>query len=215
MEWTKIKPQHFLYTDMSMGNIGCMTVLLCLTAHLERLPTDRERVKHTHIRALRSLDEAMMKQGRTVDEAMMKVLEDSDKVAHKRSLNKDRQKRYRDKKDVGNALHNATDKSIVENKRVEKKGFTIPTLQQVSEYIKEQRYNTKPEQFMSHYEANGWKVGRNSMKCWKAAIRKWGSKDGKKPVAPSTETATPKPDPNFKRYQGGKIKDLTREIGGE
>ena len=24
-----------------------------------------------------------------------------------------------------------------------------------------------------HYESNGWKVGRNSMKDWKAAAKKW------------------------------------------
>jgi hypothetical protein len=29
------------------------------------------------------------------------------------------------------------------------------------------------EKFHAHYEANGWKVGRNAMKDWKAAVRKW------------------------------------------
>jgi len=26
---------------------------------------------------------------------------------------------------------------------------------------------------MDHYQSNGWKVGKNSMKDWKAAVRKW------------------------------------------
>jgi hypothetical protein len=29
------------------------------------------------------------------------------------------------------------------------------------------------EKFVAHYEANGWKVGRNAMKDWKASVRKW------------------------------------------
>jgi len=30
-----------------------------------------------------------------------------------------------------------------------------------------------PEKFLDHYESNGWKVGRNPMKDWKAAVRTW------------------------------------------
>lgn len=29
------------------------------------------------------------------------------------------------------------------------------------------------EKFYDHYEANGWKVGKNAMKCWQAALRNW------------------------------------------
>ena len=29
------------------------------------------------------------------------------------------------------------------------------------------------EQWINHYEANGWKVGKNAMKDWKAAVRTW------------------------------------------
>ena len=27
--------------------------------------------------------------------------------------------------------------------------------------------------FFNYYESNGWKVGRNPMKCWKSAARNW------------------------------------------
>lgn len=27
--------------------------------------------------------------------------------------------------------------------------------------------------FWNHYESNGWKVGRNQMKDWKATVRNW------------------------------------------
>ena len=29
---------------------------------------------------------------------------------------------------------------------------------------------------MDYYESNGWKVGRNNMKDWKATARRWSSK---------------------------------------
>jgi hypothetical protein len=34
---------------------------------------------------------------------------------------------------------------------------------------------------MDHYTANGWKVGRNPMKDWKAAVRQWERNDLRKP----------------------------------
>ena len=29
------------------------------------------------------------------------------------------------------------------------------------------------EKFIDYYTSNGWKVGKNSMKDWKAAVRTW------------------------------------------
>ncbi|MBQ6670217.1 MAG: hypothetical protein IJM80_01140, partial [Firmicutes bacterium] len=34
-------------------------------------------------------------------------------------------------------------------------------------------YSIDPERFIDYYDANGWKVGRNPMKDWKAAVRTW------------------------------------------
>jgi hypothetical protein len=30
-----------------------------------------------------------------------------------------------------------------------------------------------PERFFNYYTSNGWKVGKNPMKDWKAAVRSW------------------------------------------
>lgn len=35
------------------------------------------------------------------------------------------------------------------------------------------------ERFWNHYQANGWKVGRNAMKDWKAAAANWNKNAGK------------------------------------
>ena len=51
--------------------------------------------------------------------------------------------------------------------------FTKPTLDELSAYCKERGNKIDPQKWLAHYEANGWKVGRNSMKDWKAAVRTW------------------------------------------
>jgi len=55
--------------------------------------------------------------------------------------------------------------------------FKKPTVVEIYEYACEKLSNDDAlkftEKFHAHYEANGWKVGRNQMKDWKAAVRKW------------------------------------------
>lgn len=73
-----------------------------------------------------------------------------------------------------------------------KKGgrFAPPTLSEIKEYcqqrVREGHPAVNPEKFLDYYEANGWKVGRNQMKDWKAAVRNWEQreKDSQKPEKP-------------------------------
>jgi hypothetical protein len=55
--------------------------------------------------------------------------------------------------------------------------FVKPTVVEIFDYACEKLSNDDAlkftEKFHAHYEANGWKVGRNAMKDWKAAVRKW------------------------------------------
>ena len=53
------------------------------------------------------------------------------------------------------------------------KKFQKPTLLEISDYCFERNNKVNPEKFHDFYESNGWKVGKNSMKDWKAAIRNW------------------------------------------
>lgn len=57
-------------------------------------------------------------------------------------------------------------------KKVEK-----PTLEMVQKYIEDMGYSVNPEAFFNYYESNGWKVGKNPMKDWKACVRTWNAKD--------------------------------------
>lgn len=57
--------------------------------------------------------------------------------------------------------------------------FSPPTVDQVREYCRERGNAVDPEAFLSHYQSNGWKVGKNSMKDWRAAVRTWEKNEGK------------------------------------
>lgn len=62
--------------------------------------------------------------------------------------------------------------SIGEGEKPQKR-FTPPTFEEVKAYCEERRNNVDAEHFINHYDANGWKVGKNNMKDWKAAVRSW------------------------------------------
>jgi hypothetical protein len=51
--------------------------------------------------------------------------------------------------------------------------FIKPTIEDVKTYMKELGMNDISERWMSHYESNGWLVGKNKMKDWKASVRTW------------------------------------------
>jgi len=53
------------------------------------------------------------------------------------------------------------------------KRFTPPTVEEVAAYIREQGYQLDAEAFVDYYEANGWMVGKNKMKDYKATLRNW------------------------------------------
>lgn len=53
------------------------------------------------------------------------------------------------------------------------KKFVKPTLEEVEAYCSERGNNVDPQRFIAHYESNGWKVGKNAMKNWKAAVISW------------------------------------------
>ena len=55
------------------------------------------------------------------------------------------------------------------------KRFVPPTFQEVDAYMIEKGVNDNAEakSFCDFYQSNGWKVGKNKMKCWKASVRNW------------------------------------------
>ena len=54
-----------------------------------------------------------------------------------------------------------------------RKRFTPPTLGEVSAYCTERKNGIDPQAFIDYYSARGWKLGKETMKDWKAAVRTW------------------------------------------
>ena len=65
------------------------------------------------------------------------------------------------------------DKEEDKNKSNKSKRFTPPTVEEVAAYIRENGYRINAEAFIDYYESNGWLVGKNRMKDWKATVRNW------------------------------------------
>ena len=66
-----------------------------------------------------------------------------------------------------------------------------PTLEEVQACIAERGYNVDAELFMNHYESNGWKVGKNPMKSWRAALVTWQKRNVNASNAPQFNPQTP------------------------
>lgn len=62
-------------------------------------------------------------------------------------------------------------KDTVDKKR--KVRFFPPTVTEVSDYCRERCNDVDPQLWIDHYSSNGWKVGKNNMADWKAAVRTW------------------------------------------
>jgi len=57
------------------------------------------------------------------------------------------------------------------------KRFKPPSVDEVRAYCRERKNRVDAEKFVDYYTSNGWKVGKNSMKDWKASVRTWEKND--------------------------------------
>ena len=84
------------------------------------------------------------------------------------------------------------------------KRFVKPTLSEIEQYCIERNNNVDAQHFYDYYESNGWKVGKNSMKDWKACVRTWERNGYDKPIKKK----------NNKQDALNDMRDLMNEYGG-
>ena len=60
--------------------------------------------------------------------------------------------------------------------------FSPPTVQDVADYCRERGNQVDAQRFVDYYTANGWRVGKNPMKDWKAAVRTWEKQESAFPA---------------------------------
>jgi len=91
-----------------------------------------------------------------------------------------------------NLIVNNTELILHTNTTSNKGRFTPPTLDEVIEQCNNTGANIDPQGFIDFYESKGWMIGKNKMKCWKAAIRTWSRKEReKKQVQPVKQKREP------------------------
>ena len=90
--------------------------------------------------------------------------------------------------------------TINKNKEIKiiNKYFVKPKINEIEVYCLERNNNIDFEAFYDFYESKDWKIGKNKMKDWKAAVRTWERRDKKKPQTMS------KIDSQLNEYLKGK-----------
>ena len=101
--------------------------------------------------------------------------------------------------EIEKEIHSSAKSTTTKRKRFEK-----PTLSQITQYCLERNNNVNAEQFYDYYESNGWKVGKNAMKDWKACVRTWERNGYDKPIKKK----------NNKHDALNDMRDLMNEYGG-
>lgn len=101
--------------------------------------------------------------------------------------------------EIEKEIHSSAKSTTTKRKRFEK-----PTLSQITQYCLERNNCVNAEQFYDYYESNGWKVGKNSMKNWKACVRTWERNGYDKPIKKK----------NNKKDALNDMRDLMNEYGG-
>lgn len=88
--------------------------------------------------------------------------------------------------DVEEEVKESKEKSCVQDTHSHKT-FTPPKLDHIAAYCLQHNISIDHQRFLDHYTANGWRVGRNPMKDWKAAVRNWFRNDQNKSTGGSRD----------------------------
>ena len=89
----------------------------------------------------------------------------------------------------------------IQPEKPKRKNFVKPTVEEIAAYCKEKKYKVNAQQFFSYYESNGWKIGRNAMKSWQAAVQNWNTRDKANKKATGTIWANNSTDADTAGYE--------------
>lgn len=76
------------------------------------------------------------------------------------------------------------------------KKFIPPTQEEIDAYCRETGIHVEASRFIDYYTSIGWKIGKNPMKDWQAAVRSWYAKNkARSENADNTWVLAPQEDP--------------------
>ena len=89
----------------------------------------------------------------------------------------------------------------IQPEKPKRKNFVKPTVEEIAAFCKEKKYTVNAQQFFNYYESNGWKIGRNAMKSWQAAVQNWNTRDKANNKATGTMWANNSTDADTSSYE--------------
>ena len=89
----------------------------------------------------------------------------------------------------------------IQQEKPKRKNFVKPTVEEIAAFCKEKKYTVNAQQFFNYYESNGWKIGRNAMKSWQAAVQNWNARDKANNKAAGTIWANNSTDADTAGYE--------------
>lgn len=95
--------------------------------------------------------------------------------------------------------------SSAKSTTTKRKRFEKPTLSEIKAYCIERGNKVDAQHFFDYYESNGWRVGKNSMKNWQAAVRTWERSEYRKPNSKK----------NSKEDAINVVNNLMNKLGGD
>jgi hypothetical protein len=158
---------------MSMEQKGKFITLLCIQ-HQKGHLSEKDML---HICG--SYDEDVFTKFQKDEQGKFYNIRLEEEVDKRKAYSESRRKNRKKKEDMNNTslsyvehMENENEnEDLIEKKKVAR--FQKPTIEQLKEYMSEQGMNDIAENWLNHYEANGWMVGKVKMKDWKASVRTW------------------------------------------
>jgi len=158
---------------MSMEQKGKFITLLCIQ-HQKGHLSEKDML---HICG--SYDEDVFTKFQKDEQGKFYNIRLEEEVDKRKAYSESRRNNRKKKEDMNNTsssyvehMENENEnEDLIEKKKVAR--FQKPTIEQLKEYMSEQGMNDIAENWLNHYEANGWMVGKNKMKDWKASVRTW------------------------------------------
>lgn len=110
------------------------------------------------------------------------------------------------------------DKDKDKDKGVSGARFAPPTPEDVAAFCRERGNSVDPVKFCAFYQSKGWKVGKNPMKDWRAAVITWERDDGGGAASGPGPRRTVAAQQYSQRDYSGEDEDamdrMIREMGG-
>lgn len=225
MKWFRIETNDILLGGYTNNQIAILVKYKALYAQLEKEPTTRQLTSFFNKNELKELQN-LLNSNQNETKSIKNEIE-----LKKNHREVDLKNKRKNKELVKNSTSNLLpriDKNIKENnnlKVITKESFSFddtqldleeaigkvkrfvkPSIAEIQDYCRERNKSVDAERFWNFYESKGWKVGKNPMKDWRAAVCNW-AKDTS-PVA--QESYQPVVD-HEKLKQAVSVAELTKQ----